>query len=762
MLGKKLLRTMKLYKAQFISMILMVALGTGVLVGFNMEWMSLEHSVNKFYEQTGFANYRVYDDLGISSENRDEIKDSKGIDDVSRVFTTTADVKGTKGDTLSLVVTENPKVNGFQIMKGGEYNSKSTDDILLAEKYAVANNVKIGDEMTLNFNGKKFKGEVSALVKSGEHAICVRDMTQIMPDYRSHGFAYISPKALEDVLGMEYYPSLFVTSKMSEEKFTDLADDVFGKSNLILTEDDAVSYAGPQGEIKEGKTMAGLLPPMFLIIAFLTMMSTMNRIVAKEKIQIGTLKALGFKDRRILRHYTSYSFVVGIIGSLLGVGLGYLIGYMIDNPDANMGLYVDIPVWELVFPTDNIPVLVAIVLLLALIGFLSTKKVLMGTPAETLRPYVPKNIKAMSFENAKFFQKLSFGSRWNMRDTLRHKARTLMSILGVVGCMVIILGVLGMRDSVTHYIDGYYEDSMNYQSRIYLSESISDSEYEDLMDEYDGDSSANVGMDLDGKSIIMEIHHSEDKNDAKVKFALENGDKVHMGDEGVYVCMRLAKEHNLKKGDEITLTPFGTDDDYKMKVAGIMRNINESFFMSSEYADKIDLPYKADSIYTDTLKEDIDDSDIISSVQSREMISASFDSFMEIMYYMIGVLIVVGMLLGVVVLYNLGTMMYTERYRELATLKVLGFKDKKIANILHGQTLWTTVLGVILGLPVGVLALDYLNAELGERYEMVRYISPKTYAISILLTLGVSLFVSMLTARKSRKIDMVSSLKGIE
>ena len=759
MLKKKLFRTMKLYKAQFISMILMVALGTGVLVGFNMEWMSLEHSANMFFDKTGFADFRVYDDMGVSEKQKDKLAKSEGVDQVSRVFTTNADVEGKDGDTLALTVSENPKVNGFQIMEGDKYDSKSTDEILLSDKYAEANDIDIGDEVTLNFSGKKFTGQVSALIKAGEHSICVRDMAQLMPDYNTHGFGFISPAALEKVLGMEFYPSIFVKSNLSEEKFTDVARDVFEKKNLILTKDDAVSYAGPEGEIKEGKTMAGLLPPIFLIIAFLTMMSTMNRIVTKEKIQIGTLKALGFKNKRILRHYTSYSFVVGIVGSILGVGLGYLIGYFIDNPDQNMGLYMDLPKWELVFPVKMVPVLILIVILLAIIGYASTKKILKGNPADTLRPYAPNNIKAMSFENTKFFEKLSFGSRWNMRDTMRHKARTFMSIFGVIGCMVILVGVLGMRDSVVNYIDGYYKDSMNYESRIYLSEDISASKYDELLDLYDGDSSANVGMDLDGESIIMEIHHQT--NDM-VRFASKDGDKVKMGDEGVYVCMRKAKEYGLEKGDTVVLTPFGTDDEYEMKVAGVVRNIAESFFMSDKYAEKIDLPYRADSIYTDTLKDEIEEDDGINTVQSRQMISESFDSFMEIMLYMIGVLIVVGMLLGVVVLYNLGTMMYTERYRELATLKVLGFKDKKIANILHGQTLWTTILGIIIGIPVGVVALDYLNLELGSRYEMVRYISPTTYIISIVLTLAVSLFVSMLTARKSKKIDMVSSLKGVE
>lgn len=534
---------------------------------------------------------------------------------------------------------------------------------------------------------------------------------------------------------------------------------VFDKKSLILTKDDIASYAGPIGEIDEGKTMASLLPPIFLLIAFLTMISTMNRIVAKEKIQIGTLKALGFKDKKILKHYTSYGFRVAIIGTVLGIALGYGVGYMIDNPNGNMGVYMDMPEWKLVFPSNTIPVLVGVIVLMTLIGYLSTRKMLKGNPADTLRPYVPKNIKSTAIENTKFFEKLSFGSRWNLRDTMRHKARTLMSIIGVIGCIIILIGVLGMRDSVVKFINDYYKDSMDYASRIYLEEDITKQQYDNLIEKYNGDSSASLAMDLSDESIIMEVHNTEH---GMVRFFSAGNKNVKLGDDGAYVCIRLAKKFDLQKGDTFTVTPFGTDDEYQMKIAGVLRNISESFFISDKYAENIGLDYMADSIYTNTLKEDIPLKDGVKNVQSREMISASFDSFMEIMEFMISLLMFVGVLLGIVVLYNLGIMMYTERYRELATLKVIGFKDRKIANILHGQTLWTTIIGMVIGIPIGIVTLDYLIETLGERYEMLSYLNPLSVVIAIGLTVGVSLLVSVLTARKSRKIDMVSSLKGAE
>lgn len=171
----------------------------------------------------------------------------------------------------------------------------------------------MGDTLTLSFRGKELSGRVAGLVYSGEYLICVRDETQLMPDYNTHGFAYISPEMYRDAMGFDYYPQLNVLSGLSKKEFTEAADAALGETLLILTKDENGSYAGASGEAEEGKTMGSVLPVLFLLIAVLTMVTTMHRLAAKEKIQIGTLKALGFKDRRILLHYTSFAAVIGVL-----------------------------------------------------------------------------------------------------------------------------------------------------------------------------------------------------------------------------------------------------------------------------------------------------------------------------------------------------------------------------------------------------------------------------------------------------------------
>ncbi len=759
MLLRKLWRTMGLYKAQFISMIIMISLGIGIFIGFNMEWVSIEKNTGGFFDDTGFADYRIVSEAGFTKNDLKSIEDMDGVDRASRYVCVNADVKGRDGDSVALTVTENEDVSGFMVVQGDAYDSESADGIWLSDRYAGANNIAAGDKLTLEYKNFEIKGEVKGLIKASEHMVCVRDETQIMPDYDTYGYAYISPVFYEKAAGFEYYPQINVISDMSKKAFTDEADDALDRTLLILSKDENTSYAGADSEIEEGKTMGSILPVLFLLIAVLTMVTTMHRIAAKEKLQIGTLKALGFKDRRILRHYTSYAFMIGIIGSVIGVALGYFVAYMIMNPDGTMGTYFDMPEWKLYLPWFCYVILAGIILLLTLIGYLSVKKMLQGTAADALRPYSPKKMKRLLIEKTHIFDRLSFGARWNLRDAMRHKSRMAMSLIGIVGCTLIITATLGMRDTMNDFLKTYYDDATNYSSRIYIAEEADSDERDRLVSEYDGDWSSSASVQIEDKAVSLDIY---DTSEDKVRFPADGEGFAELADDGAYVCRRIADEFNLEQGDSIRISPYGGDDEYTLKVAGIIRSVSENIVISPEYAGRIGIDYVIDSVYTDTPKADIKTDGAIKSVQSKQAIIDSFDSFMEIMNLMIVIFILAAAVLGVVVLYNLGVMSYTERYTEMATLKVTGFRDRKIGRLLAGQNLWISVIGIIIGIPAGAGALSYLMTALAPEYELKIVIGPVTYIVSVLLTFGVSMAVSLMVARKNRHIDMVEALKGAE
>lgn len=794
MLIRKLFRTAWSYKAQFISMIIMITLGMGMFLGFNMEWKTIEVDTGKFFKQTNYADYRLYSDKGFTKSDIKKISSIDGVDAATRFLSVNLDIKNEKNKSLALDVSENFKVSTFIVTKGAEYD-KNGEGFWLSDKYAAANKLSIGDKLTLEFQGTEINGKIDGLIKSGEHMICVADKNQMMPDYNTFGYVYVSPKKLKSLLKDkikndfnkeikktripsefidESLTELFVTDDMLTEAETKAFAQVnilsamdkkglekavkkkLGRTIMVTPKDDHVVYKEAMGEAEEGKTMGSILPVLFLAIAILTMVTTMHRIATKEKTQIGTLKALGFKNRRILRHYTSYGLFIGIAGTLLGVGLGYAVCSVIMSEGGMMGTYFDMPDWSAVIPEFCYPVLAVTIVLLTLISYLSVRRQLKGTAADALRPYAPKKMRKIFFERFRFWDKLSFGTKWNIRDLSRHKSRSAMTLFGIVGCMVLMVGGLGMRDTMSGFLDLLNNDISNYTTKVNLVDDADLDKSKKLIKELDGDWESLTGISLDGDTISLDIIHNPKD---MLNVIDEDNNRIKLSDRGVYLCLRLKDKAEI--GDTITFSPYGSKKTYKAEVLGYNRSVmTESITMSDKLADKLKIDYSVSAIYTDKKTNEIKSSDLISGKQDKAQLMETFNSFVQIMDSMVVILVIAAAVLGIVVLYNLGVMSYVERSRELATLKVLGFRNRTIGRLLISQNIWLTFIGVIVGLPAGVLVLRWLITALAGEYEMKLMLGALTYSVSVLLTFGVSLMVGLMVAKKNKKIDMVEALKG--
>jgi putative ABC transport system permease protein len=299
----------------------------------------------------------------------------------------------------------------------------------------------------------------------------------------------------------------------------------------------------------------------------------------------------------------------------------------------------------------------------------------------------------------------------------------------------------------------------NYQTKVNIVESAEEQEVLTFAEEVKGDWQSSTSVQLNGKAITLDIY---DIQNDKIRFIDKKNNTVNIADDGVYICVRLA-DSGINIGDNIEFSPYGSDKTYTVKVAGVIRSVlTENITMSAEYAKTVGVPYSISAVYTDKVQSEISSADFISGMQSKHILMESFDSYLEIMDLMVGILIVAAIILGVIVLYNLGVMSYMERYRELATLKVVGFKDKRIGGILISQNVWLTILGIIIGLPLGALTLNLLITVMASEYELKMVIGFVAYLISVLLTFGVSFVVSICVSRKNKKIDMVEALKGAE
>ena len=788
MLTRKLFRTAWSYKAQFISMILMITLGVGMFLGFNMEWKTIEVDTGKFFAQTDYADFRLYAEKGFTEDDIEKIAAIEGVDAATRFLSVNLDIKGEKNKSLALDVSENFTVSTFVVTDGAAYD-KSGDGFWLSDKFAAANGYAVGDTLSLEFQGTEISGTIVGLIKSGEHMICVADKNQMMPDYNTFGYAYMSPEKLRAVLeeklrrdiaaeakksGVSLQPAVThemlaeaadktyaqvnLLSDLSKETLEERVKTALGKTIMVTPKSDHVVYKEAMGEAEEGKTMGSVLPVLFLAIAILTMVTTMHRIATKEKTQIGTLKALGFKNRRILRHYTSYGLFIGLVGTALGVALGYVVCKLIMSEGGMMGTYFDMPDWSAAIPAFCYPVMAATVVLLTLISFLSVRQQLKGTAADALRPYSPKKMRKIFLERFRFWDKLHFGTKWNIRDLLRHKSRSAMTLFGIVGCMVLMVGGLGMRDTMAGFLDLLNNDISNYTTKVNLIDDADTAKAKALVRELGGDWESLSGISLDGDTVTLDVVHNPHNY---LNVIDESNNRISLSDEGVYLCLRLKDKASI--GDEISFSPYGSKETYTAKVVGYNRSVmTESVTMTDTLADRLGIDYRVSSVYTDRPTDEINNSDLISGKQDKQQLMETFNSFVQIMDSMVIILVVAAVILGIVVLYNLGVMSYVERSRELATLKVLGFRNRTIGRLLISQNIWLTFIGVVIGLPAGVGVLQWLLTALAGEYEMKLMLGVLTYSVSVLLTFGVSLLVGLMVARKNKKIDMVEALKGAE
>lgn len=754
MLIKKMFRTLFNYKAQFISMIIMIAIGIGVFAGFSGEWYTIKKDSNYFYNLDGFADYRINNSLGFTESDLDKIKAIEGVEDATLYLNVQTRTKD--DDILNICTSSNMDVSGFTVIKGNEYNEENIGGIWLSDMYAKKNDISLNEIIKITYKGYEIPLRVEGLVKSSEFLICVLDETQLMPDFKNAGYGFVTTKSIETALGSSFYTQINVKSSLEKIDFEKKAFEALESSYIVLAKEDVTSYKEVQGEINEGRIMACLIPTLFFLISLLTLITTMNRLVANEKMQIGILKALGFKDRKIVRHYVSFSLVIGIFGTIIGIILGYVLTWFIMNPKGPMGTYFDLPKWNLYMPWYVWLVIVGMNLVLLLIGYISVKRILKGSAAEALRPYTPKKMKPLIIEKTKWFHKRRFAFRWNIRDVFRHKARSLMSIFGVIGCTVLLVATFGVKYLLQSFIKDYYDKPMQYEVRINLDEVTTNEKALEIANLYDGDLTGTTPILINNDLYYLEV----DNRSHELINILDLNTKIikDVKKNGAYVPNKTAKELGVKVGDKITFKSFTTDSEYEIEVAEITRSLTGSIVITNEYADSLGIDYKYNQIYTNTLT--IADNEAISSTQTKKNIMDSFMSFMSVMDTMVVLLSLASVILGIVVLYNLGILSYMERYRELATLKVLGFKDRKITSLLVTQNMWMTLVGIILGAPLGVWVLKALMDLLASDYDIKLSFDPRMFIYSFILVLVTSLFVSYMVARKNKHIDMVESLKA--
>lgn len=559
----------------------------------------------------------------------------------------------------------------------------------------------------------------------------------------------------------------------------DKIDDIPAARVYVLDRDQNMGYTSFDNDSSIVEGIAKILPVFFFLVAALVCSTTMTRMVEEQRTQIGTLKALGYSDGAIIGKYAFYSGSAAILGCVIGYFLGTK--YFPFAIWEAYGILYGFSSIEYLFDA-KLAIISLIVSLVCSVGvtYTSCKAELFVMPAQLVRPKAPKPGKRVLLERIPFiWKKIGFLRKVSIRNILRYKRRFFMTVFGIAGCTALVVAAMGISDSIKNIVNDQFDSIMTYDYSISFTEAQSSDEQEKFKSEYADVLSECVFVSADEMEAVQDNHTkritviaTDDPDISKVIGLHYKGEALPYPAFGkAAVNDKLAREFGLKPGDKIKVKISETDM-VDVEIDFIFENYLYNYLLMTgkTYSALFGKEAAYDNAFAATEDEDIysvsaslsKDENVISVSVIHDM-RTMVDNMMKSMDYIIWLVIICAGALGFVVIYNLNNINITERSREIATIKVLGFYSRETKEYVYRETLILTVIGTLLGLGLGKLLHRFIMDQI--KVEAVSFkvqIFGSSYLISVLVTFMITLLVNLMLMKKIERINMAESLKSIE
>ncbi|NEU04865.1 ABC transporter permease [Clostridium senegalense] len=770
MIWKNFLKDLIDVTSRLISVIIIIIIAVMVYVGLDGITYNGSLIVDNYFNEQNVADYWITGN-GFDENDCRYLKGIDGINEVESRLVFEASENNNENIKLSLYGVDNDSsINKPYIIEGRL--PENNEEMMISSEFAKKQGLNLGDEYSIKILGTKneIKFKISALIKNPER---MHNISPIMPspDYSKYGFAYINKEAISNVLKEGKYNQIVITldSDADNEKIkNDIIENFDSKIINIVSLEDNVNTNNLQEFINGIKPITKGLPLIFFVIAALLMVSTMSRLIENSRLAIGTLKALGYTDLKILLYYFMYAFIVVVFGFMIG---GVLSKIIITKPLFKIlfGLN-DLPYYIITY--NKVALMKAFILTaISCMGtsIIITRKALKENPARCMRPKLPKKERKLLMERIKFiWSRLGFNKKYIIKNTFRNKGRVFTCIVGIAVCMALVLTCLGLKDSINNFTNNIIKNQHRYDMYMTLNTKIK--EYNiDKVNELEEIETAQYNMNTraiimkNGKQDIINMIVSEDTTDLKLIDTYD--ENINLPKEGIIINDTLAKDYNLPIGDYVDIKFYGKEDTRKVKISDINSNINGAY-IGKTYFEKNGEIFTPDYVYVKTsniedLETDIENIDFITEYELKENITDGIISKVSLTSLVVYNLIIVGGILAMVVLYNLGIMSFYEQIRSLATLKVLGFYEKEIKKLQLTENIIFTIFGIIIGMPLGNALINVITRKM-TLANLQPATSISSYIIAILLTVTFAYIVNVIIGRMMRKIDMLGALKSVE
>ena len=542
-------------------------------------------------------------------------------------------------------------------------------------------------------------------------------------------------------------------------------------------------YTGFGQDADRMANLASVFPIIFFLVAALVCLTTMTRMVEEQRVQIGSLKAMGYSGLAISRKYLFYGLLPSLTGGVFGLVIGYILfpkmiftayQIMYQMPDIELHAYADISLFSLLAA-------VACTTVATLWACLAT---LRETPASLMRPRTPKAGKRVFLEYIRpLWKRMSFTHKVTARNLFRYQKRFWMTVIGIGGCTALIIAGFGLRSSLLFTMSRQYDELFHYSGQVTLSDNVLDDERQAVEDFLAGDerivnyvpcaaSSATVTTSGYSTTAYVEVMEADEIGKVVDLFDYKSGEPITMGDEGVYIDQKLSELLGVSVGDTFFLDG---DERGDVTVAGIYEHYTGHFvYMTPGYYESaLGADGEPNAYLLNFTSDDTDTCNAIfeklldmSGVATTSRMRDTQDTYMHSMErvdFVVVIIILAAAALAMVVLFNLSNINITERQRELATIKLLGFYDNEVSAYVYRENIVLTVFGILMGCFMGHWLHIYLVRSTEIDLMMFgRQTEWTAYVYAAILTMLFSVAVNILAHFRMKKIDMVESLKSAE
>lgn len=776
---KKMFRDMKQYKDQFIAIALVILIGSFFYAGFSNFYRSLDIYANDYFAASNLADLWVY----YSDIEQDGIDMLNSIDGVQSVearqsFTINQSINDLKTTLKTQTLTES--INNVTVVAGSA--PTGTGQIAIDGDYAHANNIQLGDVLSFTVDSNKYDLVVSGFCESAEYAIKSRDSSDYPPNHSEYGIAYVSKDTAHSLFGATIYNDILIVANGAvslseiESEIEELAKE-HGESYLFTLQREAnLSYSQLTNEINQLNEYAKIFPIIFYGVAIVISFLTMSRIVEAQRVQIGLMKALGASSLKIILHYASYAFLVGLVGGLLGAIAG---AYILPT------LFLDSAMKIITMPNLSISIHISYVVRAVIISvccgvlacLLSARKILKENAAQAMRMKPPKSAKGIAIEKLTvFWGKIDYSDKLILRNIFINKRRTIFSAVGIIFCVALLVIAFGYKGSRDALIEKQYTEVYKYDMSVSFSEPVS----LDSITAIDGLEYASLSAQTEvtfnnagDKRIITLTALSSD--DLCIRHLTTSGSQLNLNDQTIIISQSFADSNNLSIGDTVSLKLI--DAKYggisiDTEIGGIsVQYLNQEIYCTFTMLESKGVLLPTDTVLTkfasaaDTQNaySYFSGEDNVLEVKTLADLRAATERGLESLYSMIIIIIICATVLSGTALYNISIINIQERIREFATLKVLGCQSNRINKLIFKENIFLTAFAIIVGIPLGLLA--YVNIIQIFTIESMSFpikIAISSFVWPMVITMVITILSNLLLRKKVRCIDMIESLKANE